>query len=52
MEKLVSLGLFSLKRRQLRGDLIVVYKIVRGIDKINGQSLFPKAGESRDTGLR
>lgn len=52
VEKLVSLGLFSLKRRQLRGDLIEVYKIVRGIDKINGQSLFSKAGESRDTGLR
>ena len=51
-ERLDRLGLFSLKRRRLRGDLIEVYKIISGIDKVDSQYLFPNAGESKTRGHR
>ena len=41
-----------MKRRRLRGELIEVYKIVRGIDQLDSQHLFPKAGESKTRGHR
>ena len=51
-ERLDKLGLFSLERRRLRGDLIEVYKIMRGIDQLDSQYLFPKVGESKARGHR
>ena len=51
-ERLDRLGLFSLERRRLRGDLIEVYKIMRGIDRLDNQHLFPKVGESKTRGHR
>ena len=51
-ERLDRLGLFSLEHRRLRGDLIEVYKIMRGIDQLDSQYLFPKAGESKTRGHR
>ena len=51
-ERLDRPGLFSLERRRMRGDLIEVYKIMRGIDKVNGQGLFPRVGESKTRGHR
>ena len=49
MEKL---GLFSLERRRLKGDLIEVYKIMRGMDKWIVRSFFPRVEESITRGHR
>ena len=51
-ERLDRLGLFPLERRRLRGDLIEVYKIMRGIDQLDSQYLFPKVRESKTRGHR
>jgi len=40
-ERLRDLRLFSLERRRLRGDSTEVYKMIRGIDRVDGQRLFP-----------
>ena len=34
-ERLKRLGMFSLKRRRLRGCMIEVLKMIQGIDKVN-----------------
>ena len=52
MERLDRLGPFSLERRRLRGDLIEVYKLMRGIDQLDSQYLFPKVEESKTRGHR
>ena len=46
------LGLFSLERRRLRGALIEVYNLMRGIDQLDSKYLFPKVGESKTRGHR
>eukprot|EP00061_Rhincodon_typus_P006193 g26565.t1 len=40
--RLEKLGLFSLERRRLRGNLTEIYEIMRCIDRVDGQSLFPE----------
>ena len=53
-ERLKKLGLFSLERRRLRGDLIEVYKIMKGIDRVNRGKLFPiiETRRTRGHGLK
>ena len=39
-EILKRLGMFSLRCRRLRGDMIEVFKMIHGIDKVNLGKLF------------
>ena len=39
-EKFSSLGMFSLRRKRLRGDMIDVFKMIHSIDKVNIWSFF------------
>ena len=53
-ERLGKLGLFSLERHKLRGDLIEMYKIMRSIDRVNRVKLFARmdSNSTRGHGLR
>ena len=52
IRRLDRLGFFSLERKRLRGDLIEVYKIMRGTDQPDSQYLFPNVRESKTRGHR
>ena len=39
-ERLKMLGTFSLRRRRLRGDMMEVFKMIHGIDKVNLGKVF------------
>ena len=51
-ERLEKLGLFSPERRRLKGDLIEVYKIMRGMDRVDSQKLFSRVEDSITRGHR
>ena len=40
-EMLSRLGLYSLEFRRMRGALIETYRILRGIDRVDAERLFP-----------
>ena len=40
-------GLYTLERRWLRGDMIEMFKIMKGIDKISADELFNRVDSDR-----
>uniref|UniRef100_A0A8C3RML8 C-type lectin domain-containing protein n=1 Tax=Chelydra serpentina TaxID=8475 RepID=A0A8C3RML8_CHESE len=49
-ERLIRLGLFSLEKRWLRGDMIEVYKIMTGVEKVDKEVLFTTSHNTKTRG--
>ena len=49
-ERLRRLGLFSLEKRRLRGDMIEVYKIMHGLEKVEKDVFFSLSHNTRTRG--
>ena len=48
--RLHQLGLFSLEKRRLRGDMIEVYKIRHGMENVDRETFFSLSQNSRTRG--
>uniref|UniRef100_K7F1Z4 Reverse transcriptase domain-containing protein n=1 Tax=Pelodiscus sinensis TaxID=13735 RepID=K7F1Z4_PELSI len=49
-ERLKRLGLFSLEKRRLRGDMLEVYKIMSGVERADKEKLFISSHNRRTRG--
>ena len=49
-ERLKETGLYSLERRRFRGDMIEMFKIMKGRDKISADELFNRVDSDRTRG--
>ena len=49
-ERLRELGLFSLEKRRLQGDLIVAFQYLKGAYKQEGDQLFMRVDDGRARG--
>ncbi len=49
-ERLKETGLYTLERRRLRGDMIEMFMIMKGIDKISADKLFNRVHSDRTRG--
>ena len=51
-ERLKALNLFRLERRCLRGDMIEVYKMLKGFDRLNIDNLFKIDTKDKTRGIK
>ena len=49
-DRLMELGLFSLEKRRLQGDLIAAFQYLKGAYKQEGSKLFERVDNSRQGG--
>ena len=49
-EERLHLGLFSLEKRQVKGDMIEVYKIMHGVENVDRETFFSLSQNTRTQG--
>ena len=49
-ERLRSLGLYSMEFRRMRGDRIEIYRILRSLDRVDVDRMFPLVEKTRNKG--